>query len=249
MKIIICPNYAEVSRRAARLIAREIMTNEYPSIGFATGSTPEGTYAELINLYKQGMISFEDVMTFNLDEYIGASETDDYSYNVYMRKHLFGHVNLYEDNINLLVGDAPNPEAEAFRFEKEIEVFGIDLQLLGIGANGHIGFNEPGTPFGTKTGVVNLSEKTIKDNARFFEDESKVPKQAISMGIRTIMNAKKIVLIASGKNKAEAVKKMMEGPVTEDVPASVLQLHNDCTVILEREAASLLNLKQYQEKI
>lgn len=201
-------------------------------------------YREIVKMYREGKFTFKDVTTFNLDEYYGLDRENPQSYYFYMMEHLFKHVDIDENNINIPNGRAENIEKECIEYEEKIEkAGGIDLQILGIGKNGHIGFNEPDVKFEAKTHLVRLDEDTIKANSRFFNSIDEVPTKAISMGIKTIMHARKIVLLASGKQKAEIIEKMVNGPITPDVPASILQLHPDVTLILDRESASQLNFK------
>ena len=188
---------------------------------------------------KQGT-SYKNIKTVNLDEYKGLDVTSDQSYVYFMRDNLFNHIDIDLNNTNIENGKAENAEEECARYNALLEVLQQDIQLLGLGSNGHIAFNEPGTPFGSVTHVVDLQESTIKDNARLFNDISEVPRQAFTMGLKNIMNAKKILILASGANKAKAVHGMIHGEVTESLPASVLQLHPDCTLIIDEAAASLL---------
>jgi len=232
MKIIKASDYSSLSKKAAALIAAQIVRDPRSVLGLATGSTPEGVYAELIALCGQGVIDFADVATVNLDEYYGLPAEHPQSYDYYMRKKLFDHVNISRDSRHLPGGMASDPEEECLRYERLIEQLGgIDLQLLGIGRNGHIGFNEPGESFPSRTHLTDLSEDTLAANSRFFGPGEKVPTQALSMGIGTIMRAKSILMIASGPDKTWALNQTIDGPVTPKVPASVLQYHPDVTVI------------------
>ncbi|MGQ9515035.1 MAG: glucosamine-6-phosphate deaminase [Thermoproteota archaeon] len=241
MKVIITNDYNEMSRKAAAIVADELRKNKKLVLGLATGGTPLGLYGELIRMHKEEGLDFSEVKTFNLDEYLGLDPENEQSYHYFMFHNFFNYVNIDKRNIHIPDGKAKDPEAFCKEYEKKIkEAGGIDLQILGIGSNGHIAFNEPGSPQDSRTRVVDLSEQTIKDNARFFKDESKVPRKAISMGIGTIMEAKKIILLASGKNKADAIAKAVEGILTIEVPASLLQRHGDVTVIIDRESASKL---------
>jgi glucosamine-6-phosphate deaminase len=244
LKVIITNDYNEMSRKAASIVADELRKNKKLVLGLATGSTPLGLYGELIRMHKEEGLDFSEVKTFNLDEYLGLDPENEQSYHYFMFHNFFNYVNIDKRNVHIPDGKARDPEAFCKEYEKLIkEAGGIDLQILGIGANGHIAFNEPGSPPDSRTRVVDLSEQTIKDNARFFKDESKVPRKAISMGIGTIMEAKKIILLASGKNKADAIAKAVEGVPTSEVPASFLQRHKDVTVIVDKEAASKLKRK------
>ena len=207
-------------------------------LGGATGSTPLGLYAELVRLNKAGEISFKDASSFNLDEYVGLDGTHDQSYRYFMDHNLFDHIDIDKSRTRVPSGiDVSDPAA----YDKEIEAAGgVDLQLLGIGNNGHIGFNEPGTPFGSLTHIVELTESTREANKRFFKSIDEVPTHAVTMGVKTVMQARSIILMAIGPAKAPIMKEMLQGPVTENVPASVLQLHPDVTVYMDYEAAKLL---------
>lgn len=208
-------------------------------LGLATGSTPEGVYSLLVEAYKNKEVSFKDVTSFNLDEYVGLADSHPQSYRYFMNNHLFLHV-----DINLANTHVPSNRGD----ENDLSIYdenikkhgGIDLQLLGIGSNGHIAFNEPGTSFDSKTHIVTLKESTIKDNSRFFNSIDEVPTQAITMGLESILNAKRIILMAFGKNKAEAICKMFTKEANEDLPASILQKHDNVTIYCDEEAASLL---------
>ena len=207
-------------------------------LGGATGSTPLGLYAELVRLNKEGKISFKDASSFNLDEYVGLDGTHDQSYRYFMDHNLFDHIDIDKSRTRVPSGiDTSDPAA----YDKEIAAAGgVDLQLLGIGNNGHIGFNEPGTPFGSLTHIVELTESTREANKRFFSSIDEVPTHAVTMGVKTVMQARSIILMAIGPAKAPIMKEMLQGPVTEKVPASVLQLHPDVTVYMDYEAAKLL---------
>lgn len=232
MKIIIAENYEKMSRAAADLIAAQILVKPDCVLGLATGSTPIGAYENLVKRYENGELDFSAVTSVNLDEYCGLDETNDQSYRYFMNDHLFNHVNISKEKTFVPNGMAEDYEAEGKRYDALIDSLGgIDLQLLGIGHNGHIGFNEPADHFPVGTHPVALNEKTIQANARFFATIDDVPKSAITMGIRAIMQAKKVLLIAGGADKAEILKKALLGPVTPEVPASILQLHGDLTVI------------------
>lgn len=241
MKIIIAKNKEEFDRIAADMVSQQLKDKPDSVLGLATGSTPIGLYAQLVERYKKGEIDFSKVKTFNLDEYKGLPKTHPQSYYFFMFKHLFSKVNIDPENIHIPNGEVEDSAKECEEYEKNIkEAGGIDLQILGIGHNGHIGFNEPGTPFESTTSLIDLDQRTIEANSRFFDSINEVPRQAISMGIKTIMQARKIVLMISGKDKAEIAAKAIKGPVTTQVPASVLQLHPFATVLLDQEAASLL---------
>ncbi len=240
MKIIITKDYEELSRRGARFLLDAVKANPYAVLGLATGTTPLGLYAHLVADHELYGTSYAHVRTVNLDEYKGLPKTHEQSYAYFMRKNLFDGLDIDPANTNIENGMAEDEGAECARYDALLEQLPRDLQLLGLGSNGHIAFNEPGTPFGSGTHVVTLAESTVKDNARLFDDISEVPRKAFTMGIRQIMQAKKILILASGANKADAVYKMVKGEVTEQVPASVLQLHPDCILIADREAAAKL---------
>lgn len=235
MKIIKVKDYKEMSLKASMLVAEAIKQNPEITLGLATGSTPEGMYENLID---NKSINWEGVSTFNLDEYIGLKPNHELSYHHYMNEKLFDHIDIQKVKTYVPNG-INNPEEESKIYEEFIaSVGGIDLQILGIGQNGHIAFNEPGSSFTSKTREVKLTKSTIEANARFFESKDEVPKTAISMGIETITRAKKIILLASGLNKAQAIKETVNGPVTEKVPASILQKHKDVVLIADEEALS-----------
>jgi glucosamine-6-phosphate deaminase len=241
LQVKIAKDYAEMSRLAADLVCRLLESKPDAVLGLATGSTPIGLYEELVRRHKAGL-DFSRVTTFNLDEYYGLDPNHPESYNYFMWEHLFSKINIPREQVNIPNGAAADPEEECQRYEAKIAAAGgIDLQILGIGHNAHIGFNEPGTPFGSTTSLVKLTPETIKANARFFEKEEDVPREAISMGIKSIMQSRSIILLANGEGKAEAVAAAIQGPVTEEVPASVLQLHPNCTFILDEAAAKKLN--------
>ena len=241
MKIIKTKDYADMSRKAANIIAAQVITKPDCVLGLATGSTPIGTYKELIKAYENGDLDFSLVKTANLDEYRGLEKSNDQSYDYFMKDNLFNHININFDNLNIPNGEKPDAEEECKRYEEVVKALGgQDLQLLGMGHNGHIGFNEPADEFVKETHCVDLQESTIQANKRFFEKVEDVPTQAYTMGIGTIMQAKKILVIASGVDKAEIVKKAFFGPITPQVPASILQLHPDVTVVVDEAAGSLI---------
>ena len=241
MKIISAKNYDAMSRQAANIIAAQIILKPDCVLGLATGGTPVGTYKELIAKYEAGELDFSAVKTVNLDEYVGLDVTSDQSYIYFMRDNLFDHVNIDLANTNVPCGTAPDPDAESLRYDALIRSYGgIDLQLLGLGPNGHIGFNEPDDHFPVGTHKVTLTDATIQANKRFFEKEEDVPRSAITMGIGSIMGARKVLMVVNGKGKAEIVKKAFFGPVTPEVPASILQLHPDFTLVADEEALSLI---------
>lgn len=241
MNIIVTKDYDDMSRKAANIISAQIITKPNCVLGLATGSSPVGTYAQLVEWYKKGDLDFSQVSTVNLDEYRGLDHDNDQSYYYFMMNNLFKHVNIDLSRTHVPNGTEADPEKACSDYEEIVKSYGgADLQLLGLGHNGHIGFNEPSDEFPKFTHCVDLTESTIRANARFFEKIEDVPTQAYTMGIGTIMRAKRILLIASGKDKAEAVKKAFFGPVQPQVPASILQLHPDVTVVLDEDAASLI---------
>ncbi len=243
MRIIVVDNYEEMSKRAALTIASQVTLKPNSVLGLATGDTPLGMYKELIKLYNKKEVDFSEVKTFNLDEYYGLNRENPQSYHSYMINNLFNHININRENINVPSGTAKDVSEVCREYENKIkEAGGIDMQVLGIGGNGHIGFNEPDVNFEAETHLVNLDEQTIEANSRFFNSIKDVPVKAISMGIKTIMSSKKIILLANGTSKAEAIEKAVKGKINPSVPASILQLHNDVTIIIDREAASGLDL-------
>ena len=244
MEIYKYKDYQEASKAASAVVIREMIKKPNLILGLATGTSPIGIYKNLIDAYKNYIISFKDVKTFNLDEYVGLPKDHPESYYSFMFENLFKHVDIKESNINIPSTDSEHMTDLAEEYNKKMFGNQRDLQLLGIGTNGHIGFNEPGSELGNETFVVKLDAQTRIDNSRFFNSLEEVPSHAITMGIKNIMYSKKILLIASGKNKAEAIYKMVYGEVDEEVPASILQLHPNCTVIVDEDAASLLNMKE-----
>ena len=239
MKVIVTKDYESMSDEACKVMLSVVKSNPAAVLGLATGTTPLGLYARLIKDHRENGTSYKTIRTVNLDEYVGLDITSDQSYVYFMRKNLFGQLDIALENTNIANGKA-DPEKECARYNQLLDTMQQDIQLLGIGSNGHIAFNEPGTPFGSVTHVVDLAESTIKDNARLFEKEEDVPRQALTMGLKNIMHAKKVLILANGANKAKAVYGLVNGPVTEAVPASVLQLHPDCTLICDEAAAQLL---------
>lgn len=239
MKIIVCKDYDELSKKAFEVMKETLASKEQVVLGLATGSSPEGLYKEMVKDHQENGTSYQNVSSYNLDEYVGIDKNHPESYYTFMHKNLFDHVDIKEENTHLPSGST---QEDADAYEKQVDAVSIDLQLLGIGRNGHIGFNEPGTPETQGTHIVDLTPSTIEANSRFFDnDVNKVPKQAISMGIATIMKSKKILVVADGEKKADAVKAMIEGPVTEQVPASILQKHPDVVVVIDEAAASKLS--------
>ena len=240
MKVMIVDDYETLSARAADMMIGIVKENPCAVLGLATGTTPLGLYAHMISDHQTHKTDYSRIRTVNLDEYMGLSSAHEQSYAYFMKKNLFDDLGISPDQTNIENGLAEDETAECVQYDALLEQLPRDIQLLGLGSNGHIAFNEPGTPFGSGTHVVALAESTIKDNARLFDDISEVPRRAYTMGIRQIMQAKKILILASGTNKADAVYKMVKGKVTEDVPASILQLHPDCTLIADRDAAARL---------
>ena len=238
MKVIKVKNYDEVSAEAFKVMKEVVANKPEAVLGLATGSSPIGLYENMIKDHKENGTSYAKCQSFNLDEYVGIDRNHSQSYWTFMHENLFHGIDLPEDKIHVPYG---NTKADCEGYEKAMENVSVDIQVLGIGGNGHIGFNEPGTPFTEETHIVDLTEKTRSDNARFFENDiNKVPTQAITMGIATIIKAKKILLVASGANKADAVAAMVNGPVDPACPASVLQNHPDVVVIVDEEAAAKL---------
>lgn len=241
MRIIVTKDYNDMSRKAANIISAQIITKPDCVLGLATGSSPVGAYKTLVDWYKKGDLDFSEVTTVNLDEYRGLTHSNDQSYYYFMNDNLFSHVNIDPAHTHIPDGTEPDAQKACDDFEAIVKnCGGTDLQLLGLGRNGHIGFNEPAEDFPKFTHCVDLTESTIQANARFFDKPEDVPTQAYTMGIGTIMRAKRILLIASGKDKAAIVKEALFGPVRPQVPASILQLHPDVTVVLDEEAASCL---------
>ena len=241
MRIYCGKNYDEMSRKAANIISAQIITKPNCVLGLATGSTPIGTYKQLVEWYEKGDLDFSEVTSVNLDEYRGLSGDNDQSYRYFMNTNLFNHVNIDKSRTYVPNGLEEDSRKACEEYDQIIEqVGGVDLQLLGLGHNGHIGFNEPADCFAKGTNCVDLTERTIEANKRFFEKESDVPRQAYTMGIQTIMRAKKILIVVSGEDKADIVEKAFAGPITPQVPASILQLHNDVTLVGDEAALSKL---------
>ena len=239
MKIIKAKDYNDMSRKAANIISAQVIMKPNCVLGLATGSTPIGTYAQLVDWYRKGDLDFSEVTTVNLDEYKGLTRENDQSYYYFMNDNLFSKVNINLERTFLPDGMEPDSDNACRDYNKVIaDVGGVDLQLLGLGHNGHIGFNEPGMAFEAETHCVNLTESTMKANQRFFASMEDVPRQAYTMGIKTIMQAKKILIVVSGADKAAIVKEAFFGPITPKVQASVLQLHNDVTLVADEAALS-----------
>ncbi len=239
MKICRAKDYNDMSRKAANLISAQIIMKPNCVLGLATGSTPVGTYRQLVEWYEKGDLDFSEVMTVNLDEYKGLTRETPQSYYYFMNENLFGKVNINKTRTFLPDGTEPDSKTACENYNEILRAVGdVDLQLLGLGHNGHIGFNEPGESFSTETHCIDLSEQTIKANARFFETLEEVPRQAYTMGVKTIMSARRILIIVSGEDKAEIVKRAFFGPITPQVPASILQLHRNVTLVADEAALS-----------
>lgn len=239
--VIIADNYDQISSEAFRIVKNELRQDQ-PVLGLATGSSPIGLYKKMIADHNVNGTSYRNVITFNLDEYIGLPREHDQSYWTFMHENLFDQIGLPDINVHMPSGDEADMEKECDRYERDLANYTIGVQILGIGSDGHIGFNEPGTPFDSLTHIARLEESTRRDNARFFEGEiDRVPEEAVTMGLASIMRAKKIVVIAYGKNKTDAVYGMLRGPKDVSCPASILQDHPDVTIILDREAAARIS--------
>ena len=240
MKILRAKDYADMSRKAANIISAQVILKPNSVLGLATGSTPIGTYQQLAKWCDKGDCDFSQVSTYNLDEYRGLSHDDPQSYHYFMRENFFNHVNIDINNTHVPDGANPDAEAACAEYDRIVAAAGYpDLQLLGIGNNGHIGFNEPADCFSKGTHCIDLTESTIKANSRLFEREEDVPRQAYTMGVQTIMYARMILVVANGAAKAQAVHDMCYGPVTPSCPASILQLHTNCVVVADVEALAL----------
>ena len=245
MKIVVVKDYAQMSIKGAELIAETVKSNPEAVLGLATGSTPEGLYSELIRMHKEEGLDFSKITTVNLDEYYGLSGDHPQSYRYFMNEKLFNHINIDKNNTYVPNGGAEDIQEECENYDKNIEKLGgIDLQLLGIGGNGHIAFNEPEEELNFGTHLTDLTKDTIEANSRFFDSIDEVPKKAVTMGIGSIMKAKKIILLASGKGKAEAIKELTSGKITTDSPATILQVHHDVTLFVDEDAASLINISK-----
>lgn len=246
MLVEVVDSYDAMSDRAAEMVTHQIREKPNSVIGFATGGTPKGLYERLIENHKKRGLDFSKVTTFNLDEYVGLPPEHDQSYHYYMWENLFNHINVNPSNVYIPHGMADDIDRFCQWYEEQInEAGGIDLQILGIGANGHLAFNEPGSSLGSRTRIKTLTEKTVQDNARFFDDPDDIPRYAITMGIGTIMEAEKLLLLASGKRKATAIKDTLEGPVTALAPATIVQLHRQAHVIIDEEAGSELAYRHH----
>jgi len=246
MEVVICSSYEDMSRLAAKAVADVVRRKPNAVIGLATGSSPLGLYAELIRMHKEEGMDFSRVKTFNLDEYVGLAGDHEQSYRRFMNKNLFEGINIDIANTHVPDGLARDYARFCREYEEKIKAAGgVDVQVLGIGTDGHVGFNEPGDSLASRTHTVTLNEQTIKDNARFFEKESDVPLFACTMGVGTVLEARKCVLVANGKKKAKAVAAMIEGPISSMCTASALQMHNDTSVFLDEDAARDLKLADY----
>src|SRR5881398_1276591 len=246
MEVVIKRDYEQMSKAAAQIVVDVLNTKPNAVLGMATGSTPLGLYQELVRLHKAGAVDFSRVTTFNLDEYVGLPANHPQSYHYFMHEHFFQHVNIPRHNINIPSGTTSNYPAFCQWYEGRIaECGGIDLQILGIGTDGHIGFNEPGSSLSSRTRLKTLARQTIDDNARFFKKREEVPIYAITMGVGTVLEAREIVLLANGKKKAEAIAAAVEGPVTSMITASALQHHPSTRVYVDEEAASQLKMREY----
>jgi len=248
MLVMLRSTYEDMSRAAADIVTERLRRKPDMVLGLATGSTPLGLYKELIRRHIQEGLDFSKVTTFNLDEYVGLPPSHDQSYHYFMKESLFDHVNLDPRHTHVPMGMAPDVEAFCEWYEQRIrEKGGVDLQILGIGGNGHIAFNEPGSSLGSRTRIKTLTERTIKDNARFFANPEEVPRLAITMGIGTIMEARELIILANGEKKADAVKAAVEGPVTAMMPASIVQMHRKAYFIVDEAAASKLSPEHIEE--
>lgn len=242
MKLIVVNNYEELSKVAAKEFSKIIKEKENAVLGLATGGSPVGMYKELIRMYEQKELNFSKITTVNLDEYIGLNPEHNQSYRYFMNNNLFNHINIDKSNTFVPNGLAEDLEAQCKEYDQKIsELGGIDIQLLGVGNNGHIAFNEPNSELSSGTHIISLTDNTIEANARFFDNIDDVPRKAITMGVGGIMKAKKIILIASGESKAEAIKGIFSGKITTANPATMLQMHRDVTVIVDEAAAKLIN--------
>lgn len=242
MKLIVVNNYEELSKVAAKEFSKIIKEKENAVLGLATGGTPVGMYKELIKMYEKKELNFSKITTVNLDEYIGLNPEHNQSYRYFMNNNLFNHINIDKSNTFVPNGLAEDLEAQCKEYDQKIvELGGIDIQLLGVGNNGHIAFNEPNNELSSGTHIISLTDNTIEANARFFDNIDDVPRKAITMGVGGIMKAKKIILIASGESKAEAIKGIFSGKITTANPATMLQMHRDVTVIVDEAAAKLIN--------
>ena len=241
MEIVVCKDYKTLGEKAATMFAAQVLEKPDSVLGFATGSAPLSTYAHMAKLCDEGVVDFSRASTYNLDEYFGMGPTEEQSYRKFMNDNLFTKINIKMENTHVLNGLTDDPDRECAEYEKAIDAAGgIDMQLLGIGHDGHIGFNEPSDAFDMGTHCVDLTEETIEANKRFFASRDEVPRQAYTMGTHTIMSARKVLMIVSGKDKAEIIKKAFFGPVTPHVPASILQMHPNFVLVADEDALSLV---------
>ena len=238
MNVLVVKDYDEMSKACAEIFIKQLQSKPDSILGLATGGSPVGTYKLLVEAYQKGLIDFKNVKTYNLDEYCGISILHPQSYYFFMHDNLFNHVDIVEDNVHLPSAQGENIAEQCEAYNKMLNSVEIDIQLLGIGSNGHIAFNEPGTPFELETHVVKLTDKTRQDNKRFFNSIDEVPTHAVTMGIKNIMKAKKIIMLISGKNKADTVKRLLTGEIDPIFPASILNNHPDVTVIIDEDAYS-----------
>lgn len=241
MLVILKEDNRGMSLEAAEIVSDRIRKNPDIVLGLATGSTPLGLYRELIRMHRESGLDFSRITTFNLDEYLGLPPTHEQSYHYFMRKNFFDYLNIPRNAVHIPDGMTRDPEATCARYEEEIErAGGIDLQILGIGSNGHIAFNEPGSSLGSRTRVKTLTEKTCRDNVRFFKADEKIPAYALTMGVGTIMDARELLLLASGPAKADAIRSAVEGPITAQCPASIVQMHRKAIILIDRSAGAKL---------
>ncbi len=250
MEVIILKNATEVAERSARIVCDTVNKKPNTVLGLATGSTPVAMYKEMINANKEGKVSFKQMRTFNLDEYVGLDPSHHQSYRTFMNENLFNDIDIDIDNTQVPPGNLENPmEAGPYYEDLIAKAGGIDLQILGIGTNGHIGFNEPTSSLASRTRVKTLTETTVKDNSRFFKEGEFQPTLSITMGIKTILETKRVLLLATGKNKAKAIADAIEGPMAGRCPASALQMHEHTTFIIDEDAASQLEMKEYYKYV
>ncbi len=250
MRVIIEPDALGIARRAAAIVAQLVRRKPRCVLGLATGSTPQGMYGELIRMHQEEGLDFSQVVTFNLDEYVGLGPDHPHSYRYFMQESLFDSINIKRENTHVPDGLATSFEAYCEQYEQQIrDVGGIDLQILGIGTDGHIAFNEPGSSLGSRTRLKSLTSETVRDNARFFGSDEHVPRLAITVGVGTILESRRCLLLANGSAKARAIRDAVEGPVTAQVTASALQLHREVLVIVDEAAASQLQRHRYYEEV
>ncbi len=236
MKLIVCKNYEKMSEKAAQIVASIITLKPDCTLGLATGSTPVGMYKRLVEMYDAGELDFSEVKSYNLDEYYPIKPTDPQSYRYFMDENLFDHVNILKENTHVMNGEAKDPNAECEEYDKAVEAANVDIQVLGIGRNGHIGFNEPSDKLIAATHLTELTESTIEANSRFFNSPDEVPHHALTMGLSSIMKSKRIIILISGREKHEALKEMLSGIINTNVPATMLNMHRDVTVICDEAA-------------